>query len=178
MVENAVSRPSREPVLLPVEGEGLAFGLPTRRATIRLARRLGSALVSGDLILLTGALGAGKTFFVRALARSRGVEGAVTSPSFSLVHHLEGGEIPIVHADLYRLGDPEEVHHLGLRELRDEAAMLVEWGEPHHEELGGGGIELILSLDADYGRVASLRPLDEGGRWPHIARALRRAHAR
>ncbi len=178
MVEVALSRPSREPVPLPFDGEGLAFGLPTRRATVRLARRLGAALAPGDLILLTGALGAGKTFFVRALARSRGVAGPVTSPSFSLVHHLEGGDLPLIHADLYRLGDPEEVHHLGLRELRDDAAMLVEWGGPHHEDLGGGGIELILSLDAVHGRVASLRPLDDAGRWPHIARALRRAHAR
>lgn len=172
-----MTRPSREPIFLPVEGKGLAFALPTRRATMRLARRLGAALVPGDLLLLTGALGAGKTFFVRAFARSRGVEGPVTSPSFSLVHHLEGGEAPLVHADLYRLGDPEEVHHLGLHELRDEAVMLVEWGGPHHDALGGGGIELVLSLDRAYGRVARLVPRDDQSRWPHIARALRRAHA-
>jgi len=168
---------SREPVVLS-EGDALVFALPTRRATIRLARRLGAALVPGDLILLTGSLGAGKTFFVRALARSRGIDGPVTSPSFSLVHHLEGGEYPLVHADLYRLGDPEEVHHLGLRDLRDEAAMLVEWGGPHHEALGAGGVELTLSLSEAHGRVARLEPLDAQARWDHIARALRRAHAR
>jgi tRNA threonylcarbamoyladenosine biosynthesis protein TsaE len=144
---------SRE--LIRLEGSDLA--LPTRRATIRLARAIAPHLEVGDLLVLEGELGAGKTFFVRALCRALGVpvEVPVTSPTFGLVHELEG-RLPIVHADLYRLGDPDEVHHLGLRERREDAVLLVEWGLGYEEALGGGALHLALAFGSG-GRVASLR---------------------
>jgi tRNA threonylcarbamoyl adenosine modification protein YjeE len=121
--------------------------LPSRRATIRLARQLGAHVRPGDLLLLAGELGTGKTFFVRALARSLGVPHGVriTSPSFALVHEYQA-RIPLVHADLYRLGSSEEVRGLGLRELRERALVVVEWGEPYAAALGGGALHLELRL--------------------------------
>jgi tRNA threonylcarbamoyladenosine biosynthesis protein TsaE len=118
--------------------------LPTRRATVRLARRLAPHLSRSDFIVLSGDLGTGKTFFVRALCRALGVpsEVEVTSPTFTLVHELSA-RIPIVHADAYRLKDEAELLALGLREARSEGALLLlEWGAPYAEALGGDALAL------------------------------------
>lgn len=146
----------------------LDLPLPTRRATIRLARRVAAALLPGDLLILEGDLGAGKTFFSRALCRALGVphEIPVTSPTFTLVHE-HAGRLPIVHADLYRLADPEELHELGLQERRAEGAvLLIEWGRPYLEALGGDALRVeILVQEPDGGgeatRTARLTPTGE-----------------
>ena len=118
------------------------FDLANRRATIALARRLAPLLATSDLVVLSGDLGAGKTFFARALCRALGVppDIDITSPTFTLVHELEG-RLPILHADAYRLNHPSEVVSLGLREARGSGALLiVEWGEPYLDVLGGEAI--------------------------------------
>ena len=140
--------------------------LPTRRSTTRLARALAPLLGPGDLVVLAGDLGAGKTFFTRALGRALGVpaELPVQSPTFTLVHELPA-RIPIAHADLYRLGadaaeDPDgELAQLGLRDRRAEGALLVvEWGEPFVGALGGDALVIRLGALAPpaSGRVAEL----------------------
>ncbi len=104
-------------------------------------------LAPGDLILLCGDLGAGKTFLSRAIARQLGVPAhqRFTSPTFTLVHQYAAARIPLVHADLYRLNDAHAVSDLGLRELRgDGAILLVEWAEPYVKELGGDGLFVRL----------------------------------
>jgi tRNA threonylcarbamoyladenosine biosynthesis protein TsaE len=116
--------------------------LLTRRSTIRLAKELAPLLRSSDFVILSGDLGTGKTFFVRALCRALGVPTAVevTSPTFTLVHELSG-RIPIVHADAYRLKDEGELLALGLREARAEGALLLlEWGAPYAAVLGGDAL--------------------------------------
>lgn len=128
--------------------DALDVPLPSRRATIRLAQALAPALRGGDLVLLEGDLGAGKTFFTRALCRALGVprDVRVTSPTFALVQELEG-RLRIAHADLYRLGDTDELGPLGLRDARGEGALLVvEWGGPHAAELGGDALTIRLGL--------------------------------
>ncbi len=149
------ARPSREP--LPLSTEPLAWGLACRRATIRLARTVARFVEVGDLLILDGDLGTGKTFFTRALCRELGVptEEPVTSPTFALVNHLEA-RIPILHVDLYRVNGGSEVEDLGLREARDDHLLIVEWGAPWADALGGQALTLSLAL-VDDGRVATLR---------------------
>ena len=120
--------------------------LPTRRSTIRLARRLAPLLQPCDFVCLSGDLGTGKTFFVRALCRALGLPAAVevTSPTFTLIHEISA-RLPVIHADAYRLRDEEELLSLGLREARAEGAvLLLEWGEPYVGILGGDALLLAF----------------------------------
>lgn len=122
--------------------------LPTRRATTRLAARIAPVLCPGDLLVLSGALGAGKTFLVRALCRALGLPSRVrvTSPTFTLVSEY-ATRPPIVHADLYRLSKPEEVRELGLDAARDDGnVVVVEWGEPYLAVLGGDALLVGLEV--------------------------------
>ncbi len=148
--------------------------LATRRRTIRLGRALGRHLEPGDLVLLEGDLGAGKTFLVRAAARALGVPASVpvTSPTFTLVHELEG-RLPITHADLYRIGAgaTDEVAELGLRERRGEGAVvLVEWGRPYLGALGGDALVVTLTATEGEARVAALEA--SGPRSEHLLGAV------
>jgi tRNA threonylcarbamoyladenosine biosynthesis protein TsaE len=92
-------------------------------------RRLASLLKPGDVVLLCGELGSGKTAFVAGLAEGLGIEEQVTSPSFVLVHRYRGGFIPLVHADVYRLGTLNELADLELVDEADGAILVVEWGD-------------------------------------------------
>jgi tRNA threonylcarbamoyladenosine biosynthesis protein TsaE len=132
--------------------------LPSRRATIGLAKRLAPLLRPSDLVILSGDLGAGKTFFVRALCRALGVPSSVdiTSPTFTLVHELSG-TLPILHADAYRLRQPSDVASLGLREARNGGSLLlVEWGEPYADVLGGDAVIVGLEHSGSAQRRATL----------------------
>jgi len=126
----------------------LSRALPNKPATQRLAADLAPLLRGGDLLLLEGPLGAGKTFFARALLRSLGLAGdaRVTSPTFTLVNEYDT-EPKLVHADLYRLNDDQRaVFELGLVGQRDDGALLVvEWGLAFERVLGGDALLLSLS---------------------------------
>jgi tRNA threonylcarbamoyladenosine biosynthesis protein TsaE len=165
--------------------EALAtFDLPSRRATTRLAAAVASVLEEGDLVLLEGPLGAGKTFFARSLFRALGVPGEerVTSPTFALVQDY-WGRSAIVHADLYRVADSSEVGVLGLYERRGEGAIvIVEWGAPHREALGGGALSIEIAVGSS-GRTARLAIEAGKGGWTEnraeaLARAIASAKAR
>lgn len=94
-----------------------------------LGASLAPALLPGDVVSLTGDLGAGKTAFVQGLASALGVKTRVTSPSFTIIHTYQG-QFPLVHMDVYRLDSFQEVIDLGFDELIDpEAILVVEWGE-------------------------------------------------
>jgi tRNA threonylcarbamoyladenosine biosynthesis protein TsaE len=135
--------------------------LPARRDTRRLGAAIAGVLEAGDLAVLSGDLGAGKTFLVRAIARALGVETAVTSPTYALVQEYATKRAPLVHVDLYRLRGPglaAEVARLGLRERRREGAiLLVEWGEDAAEALGGEpDLVVSLAIAGELERVATL----------------------
>jgi tRNA threonylcarbamoyladenosine biosynthesis protein TsaE len=105
-------------------------------STETLGRLLAPLLAAGDVLLLVGGLGAGKTTFVRGLAAGLGCDGHVTSPTFTLCHRYEG-RLPLVHADLWRLERSSEVGDLGLEEeLDDGSVVVVEWGEAADELFG------------------------------------------
>lgn len=114
---------------------GAVLDLPTEPiedadAMHRLGRYVARQLGPGDVVALVGDLGAGKTTFVRGLAEGLGIPGeAVGSPTFALVNHYRGGELPLVHADLYRIGSHAEAEAAGLSDaLHDpEAVVAVEW---------------------------------------------------
>jgi tRNA threonylcarbamoyladenosine biosynthesis protein TsaE len=89
---------------------------------------LGRRLRAGDVVLLTGELGAGKTTFVRGVARGAGSTADVASPTFQLVR-IYPGPVQLAHVDLYRIENDSELAGLGLDELAEEGAVLVEWGE-------------------------------------------------
>jgi tRNA threonylcarbamoyladenosine biosynthesis protein TsaE len=133
--------------------------------TERLGEALASAVQTGDVILLEGPLGAGKTRFVMGLARGLACKARVRSPTFGLVHEYHGRLI-LAHLDLYRL-DSAEAAGLGLEEIAQRATLVVEWGEklpsPWRDDaltlkfaLGGGDQERTIAADAAGERGAAL----------------------
>lgn len=123
--------------------------LVTRSDTLLLGRRIARLLEPGDLVVLDGPLGSGKTFLTRAICRALGLPPAirVPSPTFTLVHE-HPTDPPLSHADLYRLETPAQVRALGLDAQRDDGRVLiVEWGKPYIELLGGDALVVELSLE-------------------------------
>ena len=106
---------------------------PDLAATEAAGRALAASLAAGDVVALGGDLGAGKTALVQALARGLAVPPAVrvTSPTFTLVHEIRGGRLPIYHADLYRIEQARELDEIGLDELwrRGDGVLAIEWWE-------------------------------------------------
>lgn len=106
----------------------LDFDLPTEDATAAFAKQIGAILHPGDTILLSGPVGAGKSFFSRALIRARtGTTEDIPSPTFTLVQTYTHDDGNIWHCDLYRLTTPDEVIELGLDEAFETAICLIEW---------------------------------------------------
>ena len=121
--------------------------------TSATGERLAGALRSGDVVLLFGELGAGKTAFVRGLARGLGgPEEDVSSPTFTLIQEYLHGRVPLYHVDLYRL-EPPEIADLGLDELiSGEAIVAIEWAD-RWPDRPTDAIEVKLSYAAENGRV-------------------------
>ena len=98
--------------------------------TAAVGRELAATLSAGDVLLLYGDLGAGKTAFVRGLAEGLGVErDEVSSPTFTLIQEYRGGRLPLFHVDLYRIDDPREFDELGLDEIAEDGVLAIEWAE-------------------------------------------------
>lgn len=137
-------------------GEELGFSrrmtLTDEAATVRLAEDLAIALRPGDVVLLHGDLGAGKSTLARAMLRAMADDAGleVPSPTFTLVQGYQLPRFPVAHVDLYRLGAPEEVDELGLDEAVATGAVLIEWPERGEGSLPRGRtIELSLTQGAD-----------------------------
>lgn len=138
--------------------------LPSRRATVSLAHALAVLAEAGDLFLLEGPLGAGKTFFARAMLRALGVPASVTvaSPTFALVHEYRA-TLRVLHADLYRLSADQSIDDLGLREAREQGALVVaEWALRFDDALGRDGVCVLLHRGAG-DRTATLIPRGDRG---------------
>jgi tRNA threonylcarbamoyladenosine biosynthesis protein TsaE len=141
--------------------------------TQELARHLGSLVNAGDLILLNGDLGAGKTTFTQGLAQAMGIRETVTSPTFTLVRSYQGsGPLRLLHADVYRLEHLQEVVDLGLPELIDDGAVaVVEWGDVAASVLLPDHLDVRLEFgEGDDERMITIRPV--GARWVATMRQL------
>jgi tRNA threonylcarbamoyladenosine biosynthesis protein TsaE len=119
---------------------------------------LAATLKSGDIVLLSGQLGAGKTTFVKGVARGLGVADRVTSPTFTMVRphqcHNDQGIYTLLHADVYRVENLAEVLDLALGELVEERAVaLVEWGELASSIFGREVLTIQFQVDQDEGRL-------------------------
>ncbi len=130
--------------------------LPDEAATLVLGAELAAALRPGSVVLLRGDLGAGKTTLVRGLLRAMGHTGPVRSPTYALVESYRLGGCDLHHFDLYRMGDPEELEAIGLRDYFDgEAICLIEWPERAGAMLPTATHEVALQV-VDQGRQASI----------------------
>ena len=119
---------------------------PDEDATIAFAHALAPQLRAGDVLLLEGDIGAGKSFFSRALIRARlGRMEDVPSPTFTLVQTYDDGEVEIWHCDLYRLSSPDEAIELGLDEAFETAICLIEWPDRLAELAPADALHLSFS---------------------------------
>ena len=124
--------------------------------TEEAGERLGERLISGDVVLLTGELGAGKTTFVRGVARGTGSHSPVASPTFQLVR-VYPGRLQLAHVDLYRVENSSELRDLGLEELAGQGAVVVEWGE--RLEVDDAALVEIEHLGGDRRLIRTIREL-------------------
>ena len=151
--------------------------LPTVEDTRAFGARLAAALRAGDLVILSGPLGAGKTALTQGIGAGLGVTGRVVSPTFVIARVHRGGRLPLVHVDAYRLASMAEVDDLDLDVETSTAATVVEWGHGLVEQLAGEWLEVRLEratdgagdLDSDERRV-TLTP--HGGDWARRLSAL------
>lgn len=147
--------------------------IPARLADPAASHAFGASLAHlvriGDVVTLTGPLGAGKTSIARGLLAALGLPGEAPSPSFAIVQPYAPPEVrlPVLHVDLYRIDDPREMAELGLDEARLDSVLLIEWPE----RAGGGAwpeaLAFVLATDEAGGRrlTATVPPAWEG-RWP------------
>jgi tRNA threonylcarbamoyladenosine biosynthesis protein TsaE len=142
--------------------------LPTAEDTRAFGEHLAARLGPGDLVILTGDLGAGKTTLTQGIGEGLGVRGAITSPTFVIarIHPSVSAGPALVHVDAYRLGGSAELDDLDLDTDIDEAVTVVEWGEGLAESLSGDRLELSLERAEGDERTITLTPV--GPRWREL----------
>jgi len=141
--------------------------LADETATEQLGAALAARLRAGDVVTLSGELGAGKTALARAVLHAAGHEGEVPSPTFAIVQPYDELEPPIWHCDLYRLEDPAELVELGLEVATEDGALLVEWPERAGAAHWPQALALRLEVLPDGKRALTWTvPAAWEGRWP------------
>ena len=142
---------------------------PTATDTRAAAGRLASLCRAGDVIVLIGPLGAGKTAFVGGLADGLGVDERVASPSFVLMRRYDSGFLPLIHVDVYRVGSLLEFEDLEVLELGRDGVIVIEWGDAVASELPADRLEIRMAVNEDESRTLTFhgrgawagRPLSE-----------------
>ncbi len=150
--------PADPPILLADPQASEAFGA-----------RLASVVMPGDVITLTGSLGAGKTSIARGLLAALGLAGEAPSPSFAIVQPYAPPEtrLPVLHVDLYRIDDPAEIEELGLDDAADESVLLVEWPERAPQDYWPHALAICLEVTPAGGRALTAQvPAPWKARWP------------
>jgi tRNA threonylcarbamoyladenosine biosynthesis protein TsaE len=136
--------------------------LPTPEDTHALGRALADLLAPGDLVVLVGPLGAGKTALTQGIGAGLAVREPVTSPTFVISRVHRGGRVPLVHVDAYRLGGVADVDDLDLDASTEESVTVVEWGQGLVERLTDEHLEIRLDRGDDDVRTALLVPHGAG----------------
>ncbi|WP_222269121.1 tRNA (adenosine(37)-N6)-threonylcarbamoyltransferase complex ATPase subunit type 1 TsaE [Modestobacter marinus] len=136
--------------------------LPMVADTQALGRELAGVLQPGDLVVLAGPLGAGKTALTQGIGAGLGVPGPVTSPTFVLARVHRGGRVPLVHVDAYRLTGMADVDDLDLDATTEESVTVVEWGHGLVEQLADEHLVVELDRRDDDVRTARLVPVGPG----------------
>lgn len=148
--------------------------IPTAQDMVDLGRAMATALHAGDLVVLSGDLGAGKTTLTRGIGEGLDVRGAVTSPTFVIarVHPAPPGRPPLVHVDAYRLSSLAEVDDLDLDAAQEDSVTVVEWGTGMAEDLAEARLELHITRGKGTGEVGEGRVVrwrGVGDRWSGFA---------
>jgi tRNA threonylcarbamoyladenosine biosynthesis protein TsaE len=161
----------------------LVLATSSAGATRDVAATVATLCVPGDVLLLSGDLGAGKTTFAQGFGRALGIDEPVTSPTFTLVRQYDvadgpGGIRTLLHADVYRLDHLAEIADLGLGQVvEDGGVALVEWGDAAEPVLGDGALALSLAVDPGDDDSRRITVTAEGpawaGRWDRLAESLR-----
>lgn len=140
----------------------IEISCPTPDDTRAFASRLASLVRPGDVIVLAGSLGAGKTLFTGGLAGGLGVDEAVVSPSFVLVRQYTTGFLPLTHADIYRLSTFNEFEDLDVFEQARDGVLVIEWGHAIETVLPSDHLRVEIDVEDDEGRTIRLEPF---GSW-------------
>jgi tRNA threonylcarbamoyladenosine biosynthesis protein TsaE len=141
--------------------------LGSEAETLALGRAVAAVLRPGDVIALSGDLGAGKTTLSRGVLRGLGFEGDVPSPTFTIVQPYEQLVVPVWHVDLYRIENSSELEQLALDDAREEVAMIVEWPERMGSALWRDSLQLRLQIEGVGARSLTAKvPTAWESRWP------------
>ena len=142
----------------------------TPGATRKLGERIGRMLHAGDVVLLSGELGAGKTVLAQGIGRGLGVTDPIKSSSFVIMNEYEGASLRLFHADLYRLEDSEQVAELALDELAEKGVLVVEWPERAPDEMSPEHLLVRLAYDGAKARTIEIEGV--GARYDEMVRKL------
>ncbi|WP_322766187.1 tRNA (adenosine(37)-N6)-threonylcarbamoyltransferase complex ATPase subunit type 1 TsaE [Frankia sp. Cr1] len=135
--------------------------VPTAGTMRAVGRRLAGVLRAGDLVILAGPLGAGKTVLVQGIAAGLGVIGAVTSPTFVIARVHDDGRVPLVHVDAYRLGAVAEVEDIDLDAEIEESVTVVEWGSGLVEGLASGYLRVEIERPPEAAPLPGFGDVDD-----------------
>lgn len=149
---------------------GPTVHLPTPADTFAFGQRLAAILRAGDLLVLIGPLGAGKTALVQGIGAGLGVSGTVVSPTF-VIARVHKGKLPLVHVDAYRLGSLAEADDLDLDMETADAVTVVEWGAGLVEQLSDARLEVAIDRAED-SEERTVRLYPRGGDWAGRVAAL------
>ena len=128
------------------------FETNSAKETYGLAYDIAAHAKSGDIYLLYGNLGTGKTVFAQGFAAGLGIDDYVNSPTFTIMKGYDGGRLPLYHFDVYRIGSPEEMYDLDYEDyLYGDGVCLIEWAELIEELLPDEAIKIIIEKDIDKG---------------------------
>ncbi len=143
------------------------LNLDSPEQTRELARRMARPILSGGTIAFYGGLGSGKTTFIQALAGELGSKALVTSPTYTIINRYDGGRMPIVHVDCYRIGHEDELWDIGLDEMfAPDVLVCMEWSEQAGGILPACRLEIRLEPDGRDRRKMEIVAL--GGLWPGL----------